>query len=287
MTRKPLLIAIVGLAFASIACGISIDLPVDRIVTGPVQTEQIFIEPPDFEEVNLEMNFGAGKLQIKPGAGAALVNGTAEFNAPDLKPIIKVDGAEVKISTGDLKIEGIPNLGNDLENNWDLELGSQLMNLKINAGAYDGDLELGGLALKTLDVVDGAANTHLRFSAPNLVEMVSLRYQTGASNVQLSGLANANFSTMIFRSGAGDYRLDFSGDLKRDGVVTIESGFSQVALSFPEERSVKVITSGSMMDVEASSKWEKEGNIYVLGGGGPTLTITVDLGAGKLVLEAK
>ncbi len=286
MTRKPLLIAIVGLAFASIACGISIDLPVDRIVTGPVQTEQILIEPPDFEEVNLGMNFGAGKLQIRPGEGAALVNGTAEYNAPDLKPIIKVEGSEVQISTGDLKIEGIPNLGNELENNWDLELGSQLMNLKINAGAYDGDLDLGGLALKTLDVVDGAANTHLRFSAPNLVEMVSLRYQTGASNVQLSGLANANFSTMIFRSGAGDYRLDFSGDLKRDGVVTIELGFSQVALSFPEERSVKVITSGKMMDVEASSKWEKEGNIYVLGGGGPTLTITVDLGAGKLILEA-
>ena len=65
------------------------------------------------------------------------------------------------------------------------------------------------------------------------------------------------------------------------------SGFSQVALSFPEQTSVKVITSGSMMDVEASSKWEKEGNIFVLGGGGPTLTITVDLGAGKLVLEAK
>ena len=130
MARKPLFIAFVGLAFASIACGITIDLPVDRIVTGPVQTEQILIEPPDFEEVNLRINFGAGKLQIRPGAGEALVNGTAEYNAPDLKPIIEVDGSEVKISTGNLKIEGIPNLGNDLENSWDLELGSQLMNLR-------------------------------------------------------------------------------------------------------------------------------------------------------------
>ena len=47
--------------------------------------------------------------------------------------------------------------------------------------------------------------------------MSILRYETGASTVKLNGLANANFGTLIFSGGAGDYTLDFSGDLQRSG----------------------------------------------------------------------
>ena len=35
--------------------------------------------------------------------------------------------------------------------------------------------------------------------------MALFRYETGASKVKLTGLANANFGTMDFNSGAGDY----------------------------------------------------------------------------------
>ena len=67
----------------------------------------------------------------------------------------------------------------------------------------------------------------MKFPKLNRVEMDSLYYQTGASNVHLSDLANANFASMVFRSGAGNYTLDFSGELQRDAEVKIESGISQ------------------------------------------------------------
>ena len=50
----------------------------------------------------------------------------------------------------------------------------------------------------------------------------------------MTGLANANFSTMIFSSGAGDYTLDFSGDLQRDATVTITTGLSNLKLVVPK-----------------------------------------------------
>jgi len=53
--------------------------------------------------------------------------------------------------------------------------------------------------------------------------METLRYVTGASNLKLSNLANANFASMIFEAG-GNYSLDFSGELRQDAVVTIEAG---------------------------------------------------------------
>jgi len=119
-------------------------------------------------------------------------------------------------------------------------MGPQARHSSYDSGdqlrAYSGDIELGGLALKSLDVTDGAAEVSMRFSSPNLVEMDRLRYQTGASEVTLHGLANANFTSLIFRSGAGNYILDFSGSLTRDAVATVESGFSQIVIIVQKER---------------------------------------------------
>ena len=155
------------------------------------------------------ISFGAGELSLAPGA-SQLVEGTAEYNVEALKPKISTNGAEVEIKQGELLNLVDPN---GLKSKWDFRLGSSAMDLSINAGAYQGDFQLGGLSLTGLTVKDGAASVELDFNKPNPSPMTVLRYETGASKVTMSGLANANFSTMIFDSGAGDYSLDFSGDL--------------------------------------------------------------------------
>ena len=216
-----------------------------------------------------------------------MVSGIATYNVDDLAPNIDTDGAQIRLETGNLEIKGIPNFSKDIKNEWDLKLGDMPMNLKVNAGAYEGDFELGGLALKSLQVGDGAANVRVRFSDPNPVEMGTLRYITGASTVELIGLANANFSSMIFRSGAGDYTLDFSGDLQRDAVVNIESGISQVTIIVPRETSARVEFQGGLANVDASGDWQNSSGAYLVEGEGPTITINVDMGAGNLTLRTK
>lgn len=285
MKRFTALLLAASLALASLACGLTIDIPVDRVTTGPTRIEEIEIPAPNAEVADLTLSFGAGELDLEPGAQNALVRGTARYNVDDFKPKITVEGNKVLLDSGSLKIEGIPQINDNIENEWDLDLGDQLMNLEIKAGAYKGDFDLGGLALKSLRVSDGAADVRLIFSQPNRTEMETLRYQTGASNIRLSRLANANFASMVFRSGAGNYTLDFSGELKRDARVEIESGISQVTLIVPEGVSARVTFEGGLSNVEAGGGWQKSGNEYVLGGSGPTLTINVDMGAGNLVLR--
>jgi hypothetical protein len=287
MRITKIIFLIVVLALASLACGITIDLPVDKVTTGPTRTEEINIPAPVAEQIDLVLSFGAGKFELEDGAGDILVSGTASYNVDDFKPEVIVDGNEVRLESGDLEIQGIPNIDDKIENEWDLELGDQLMNLEINAGAYQGNFDLGGLSLNSLKVSDGAADVRLKFSRPNLVQMESLRYQTGASNVRLTGLANANFDSMVFRSGAGNYVLDFSGELQRDAEVAIESGISQVSIIVPEGMSARVIFKGGLTNVETKGEWQKSGSDYILNGSGPTLTITVDMGAGNLVLETR
>jgi hypothetical protein len=285
MKHATIIFAIVALALASLSCGLTVDLPVERVTTGPTRTEEINIPAPASGEINLVLAFGAGDFKLTGGAVDALVTGTAKYNVDDFKPKITVEGSQVRLQTGELKIEGLPKFKDNVINEWDLALGDQVIDLEINSGAYKGDFELGDLSLKSLKVSDGAADVRLKFSQPNRVDMDNLSYQTGASSVHLTGLANANFSSLVFRSGAGDYTLDFSGELKRDATVDIESGISQVTLIVPEGVSAQVVFKGGLSNVETHGDWHKSGGNYQLEGSGPTLSITVDMGAGNLVLR--
>jgi len=286
MFPKSIFVAILVLALVSMACGVTVDVPVTKFQTGPTQTMTINIPAPSGGSANLTLQFGAGELHLAPGAVNALVDGTATYNVAELKPVITTTGQDVRVSTGNFEIRGIPSIQTkDFQNVWDLKLGSQPMALKVNAGAYQSTMEFGGLALNNLEINDGAAEVNLKFSQPNLVEMKQFTYATGASSVSLNNLANANFAAMTFRGGAGTYTLDFSGGLKRDAGVTIESGISTVTVTVPQGTPATVVFKGGMSSVNAHDGWQKSGNEYTNPGSGPALTITVTMGAGTLELR--
>ncbi len=270
---------ILVLALASIACGFTVDLPTLR-QAGPEVKETIEVADPKSDETRLRLSFGAGKLTLSPGA-KSLVDGTAIYNVSDLKPEVIEDDAEVTIKQGNFQqlppFEG-------MKNEWDFRLGESPMDLVIEAGAYDGDFELGGLALNSLSVSDGAADVRISFSEPNLVEMSMLSYTTGASDVTIEGLANANFKRFIFNGGAGDYTLDFSGDLQQDSTVSIDSGLSDLRLIIPSGVSAVVTIDGALVDINVGDGWSRRGNTYTQKGDGPTLTIIINMGAGEITI---
>jgi len=209
------------------------------------------------------------------------VSGTATYNVPDFKPEVKVDDGDVLIRQGEYRVSGIPNF-DGLKNEWDLRLGAQPLALEIKAGAYKGEFDLGGLALTSLSVNDGAAEVTVDFSALNPEKMSLLTYKTGASNVTLKNLANANFVSMVFDSGAGNYKLDFGGELQRDGSVSIRSGMSNLTLVIPEGLAATVKVNGGLSNVQFPSGWSQSGDLYTQPGEGPALTIVIEMGAGNV-----
>jgi len=276
-----IIVAILVLALASMACGFSIDLP-ERPKAGPDIEESISVADPQSDETRLTLSFGAGKLTLSPDPQAKnLVEGTALYNVDDLKPKIQKSGDSIEIRQGDFK--RLP-LFEDMKNEWDFKLSDSPLDLTVQAGAYEGSLELGGLALKSLTVQDGASHVDLSFSDPNQTEMSVLRYETGASDVKLTGLANANFSTLTFSGGAGNYTLDFSGELQRDAVVTVESGLGNLSLIIPEDVDTEVTLESTAVNINHSSGWAQNGQTYTQHGSGSTLTIVVKMAAGNLVI---
>jgi hypothetical protein len=281
MYRKiTLFIAI--LALTTLACGFNINLP-KRVEPGPKVVDKIIVSYPKTGEASLRLSFGAGELSLAPGADE-MVAGTATYNYKQFKPEIVTDGGDVHIKMGDANINFFPSY-NDLKNEWDFKLGSQPMDLRIESGAYKGEFEFGGLPLTRLTVKDGAADVKLAFSEPNPAEMSVFSYSTGASDVKLEGLANANFSIFDFSSGAGNYTLDFSGELQRDASVKIETGFSNLIIIVPDGVGAVVTVQSGASNVSAGSGWSQSGNVYKQKGEGPTLTFVIEMGAGNLTLS--
>ncbi|KAF0107500.1 MAG: hypothetical protein FD146_1534 [Anaerolineaceae bacterium] len=281
MYRKflPLLLAA---ALVLSACSLRISIPITQ-TTGPTTTDRISIPLPDTDgTVHLNLAFGAGTLNLSPGA-ANLVDGTAAYNVPDLKPEVTTTGSVVRIEQGDYQLTGIPDLSN-LKNEWNLQLGGVPLDLEIAGGAYTAEYALGGLALVNLTIRDGASRVTLSFDEPNAAEMNLLRYETGASNVSMIGLANANFASMEFASGAGNYTLDFSGELKRAASVMIETGVSNLTLVIPEGIPVQITVQGALANVAHGSGWNKDGSVYTQTGEGPGLVIVIEIGAGNLTI---
>jgi len=282
MFRKMLPIILI-LTLVLTACSFHISLPITQQV-GPTITDEITVPLPTdaTQTVDLSLAFGAGILKLHPGSGA-LVSGTATYNVSDFKPTVTVNASTVRIQQGNWRLTGIPNISN-IKNEWDLALGSVPLALTIDAGAYHAEYELGGLALTNLTISDGAADAKLNFASPNLTGMSLLSYSTGASNVSLTGLGNANFASLEFNCGAGNYTLDFSGQFQRDGSVHIGTGVSNLTLVIPSGIPVQITVDGGLSNVTQDSGWTKNGNVYSQTGTGPQLTIVVKIGAGNLTI---
>lgn len=279
-------IAVVG--FAMLACTFTFDRQLQGVTLVSPKTTEIEVSAPESDQVTkVNLEFGAGELNIDPESEDLLVSGTATFNVEEFEPVVTVTESRVKISQQADSLNIIPTLGDDVENRWDLSLGGYPMELEIAAGGYRGVFELGGIPLHELRIAEGAAKTDLSFSELNPVEMELLRYDTGASQASLTGLAYANFREMDFRSGAGDYRLDFSGELQQDADVSIKSGLSNLVIIVPEGTPATVHFDAGLANIDRSGSWSLSGGVYSLPGEGPELTITVEMGAGNLELRER
>jgi len=287
MKKKLSLLPLLGILFLISGCGIGIELPFKtEQKTGPTVTDLVQIPVPDLPTpFDLNLAFGAGKMVLLPNSGPDLVSGTSTYNVADFKPEFTIDEYSVSIRQGNLKLNAVPTINETIKNEWSLAIKNIPIDLEIKAGGYSGDFEFGGLAIRDLHIADGAANVKLKFSTPNTEAMNAFRYETGASNISMDKLANANFQTMIFQSGAGNYNLDFSGLLQRDAAIFIETGLSRLVISVPDGVPAEVNFEGPLSKVITQGDWQQSGDDYFLAGEGPRLIFTIETKAGTVTLQ--
>jgi len=196
-------------------------------------------------DVSVDVAFGVGRLQVKPGPDDALYRARLLYDAEVFQPIMRYDTAARRVRVG---IEGLNNRGNldyddRPEQRLDLELSPLVPTaLELHYGAGAADIELGGLSLTRVDVRAGAAESAIRFSKPNRVACDGLTFEVGAINLVTEGLGNARCRRIDLKGAAGDITLDFTGAWPENSTtdVDVKVGLGSVTLRLPETVGVAV-----------------------------------------------
>lgn len=123
---------------------------------GALQTESKSVELGDAKSVSVEINLGAGDLQLTGGA-EKLMEADFTYNVAKIKPEVKyIDGTLVVRQP---ETNGMPALLGitDFRNEWNLRLNDGVpMDLSVDVGGGTSTLQLAGLSLTGLDISLGA-----------------------------------------------------------------------------------------------------------------------------------
>ena len=133
---------------------------VENLQTGPMRDEPLSIDLGNADRANIELDFGAGELNVK-GGGDNLISGNFKYNSDALKPIVQSsrNGSHAVVT---IKQESHHSLGGDVKSEWNLQLNSKtLLDLALNTGAGQEELDLRDVALRSLRVQMGAGQVNL------------------------------------------------------------------------------------------------------------------------------
>lgn len=256
------------------------------VEVGPTQVENIFVPlPAGTEPTNLELKFDSGNLTVSPGAKVGLLEGIATYNVAQLEPHVITSSQMVRLEHETTL--GLANVTTqNVENSWELKLGQSPLELDIEAAFVMGRFELGGLPLHHLSLNPSAGEIELRFSSPNPVEMDTLTFKSHAAEATLAGLANARPRQISLSGTAGEYTLDFTGELHNDIEVVVETTtLSQVTIVVPEGMAARLHVRGQGATITTEGSWQKSGNEYLTPGERFQVTIVIDIGGGTLNLR--
>ena len=278
--KKPIIAVILVLILATFACSIS------NIEMRTIDLQTVAINEPlpaNMAEAELSFSMTGGTFNIVPGSGM-LASGSIVYNVEQWEPQFTRSNNYYEIKqVSPFSFSGIPT--NDVVNTWDLALTNEIpLNLTIEGGASENIYDFTGLKLAGLKITQGASETDVRFDAPNTTPLQDFSFTTGASSAELFGLGYANFTTMNFSAGAGDYTLDFTGALTHDATVNIKSTISNIRIIIPAGMKAVIINKGTVSNINTEGTWMLNDDTYNTLVEGYTLTINLDMAVGNVTL---
>jgi len=251
-------------------------------------TQSIEVPFPQSGNPHLKIRVGACRLQIAPG-GEGWVSGTYQDPTGTVRAKVEQEGESVRI-TQELGAGPWGNLWRGAVPRFNLKLGhAKTYLMSLETGASDVGLDLGGLPITRLVLKQGAGRATLDFSAANPEPMSLLDVRAGAVALELKNLCNANFGEMRVEGGAASYRFDFSGSLRRDAQVQINTGMSAVEIKLPASIAARVAAECALGHLEIGDGLTKrEGLLWTeaaVAGKTPVLTIQANVTMGGLKIS--
>ena len=214
-------------------------------------------------ELSVQVRYGAGRLQVQPATGDLLYRMDLRYDEEGFRPVAEYDRAAGRLKLG---VEGREHGGSGRHNGRDEHAGIALtpavpMDLALQFGAGEAEVDLGGMSLRSLSLETGASSTSLSFAQPNRVAARLVKLQAGAAELRVTGLGNARAERIEFQGGVGQTTLDFGGAWDHNATARVQMGVGAVRLRLPRTLGVKV-TKSSFLSSFDPSEMVKRGNAW-------------------------
>ncbi len=190
-------------------------------------------------ELDVQVQYGGGDLSLRPAAGGLLYQLQMRYDERQMRPVTQYDRASGRLTLG---VESVRrNQRTQRGGNATVQLAAGVpMDLALEFGAGQANLELGGLSLRSVDLSTGASETEVRFAAPNRVRAGTVRVAAGASRLRMRGLGNARAERFVLDGGVGEATLEFDGAWDRNASLSVDMGLGSLTLRFPRSLGVRI-----------------------------------------------
>ncbi len=215
------------------------------------------------EDLRVRVDYGAGVLTVRRGDAGELYSALFHFDEDWALP--RAEYARGRLEVGLSASDGRDSDLGDWpdEASLDLELaGGVPLDIELNFGAGQAELDLTGLAVRKLVVNTGASESVIRVDEANPERMESARINVGAAGLRVDGVGNMNADRVAVKSGLGSVTLRLDGEWAHDGHVVVSMGLGALRLQAPRSLGVRLRRPGSFLASIETDGLEKRGKVY-------------------------
>ncbi|MDT8368280.1 MAG: LiaF-related protein [Longimicrobiales bacterium] len=213
--------------------------------------------------LDVVVTFGAGELLLRRADRGTLYALDLRYDERAFVPLADFDGHRLEVGLETHDRQGNLDLDDGRSGRLDLRLAPDVpMDLRLKFGAGRSTIDLGGLALRDLDIETGASESELDVSRPNSQVLRRAQLDVGAAEFTALRLGNLNLERLDVTLGVGDLTLDFSGALERDIEVTIDMGLGSLELRLPEAVGLRLEKSSFLTSFDTEGFERRDGVYY-------------------------
>lgn len=244
------------LAVAAVASPADLDAQRWKTVTAARQVT-------DEEDLRVKVDYGAGVLTVRRGDKGELYNALFHFdeNWSVPKTLYANGRLEVGLSASDSRNSDFGDWPD--EASLDLALAAGVpMDIELNFGAGQAELDLTGLGVRKLVVNTGASESVIRVGEANRERMESAAINVGAADLDVLGVGNLNAEQVTVKSGLGSVTLRLDGEWEQDGNLVVSMGLGALELQIPRSLGVRLRRPDSFLASIETEGLEKRGKVY-------------------------
>lgn len=211
-------------------------------------------------ELRVFVEYGAGELDIRSVDEGVLYRMNLRYDEDLFEPVADFSSDRLRLGIESLR-RSIDMRGRQ-SGSLELELARGVpMDLDLEFGAVQAEIDLGGLALTDLSLSTGASESTIDVSEPNTASMRTASFEVGAAEFTARHLGNLNAERIRFDAGVGSVTLWLNGRWQRDAQVTIKMGLGALELRVPEGLGIR-LRKDSFLTALDSEGLVKRGDVY-------------------------